>query len=65
MFINYSETYSSAITTLAGLIVTIFGISNQADLTLIIGLIVNIVGIAWTITHRKGKGDITPLGFRK
>ncbi len=70
MFTNYSQTYTSAITSVAGLIVTVlaaFGIDliGQQDIQFLAGLLVNLGGVVWTLIHRVKKGDVTPLGFRK
>jgi hypothetical protein len=68
MFINYSQTYASAILSLSGLIVAILAAFNVSvlpqDVEFLLGMVVNLVGVIWTIYHRKSKGDITALGKR-
>lgn len=69
-FQNYSQTYASAITTLAGFILLILNqlgvhfLDNQG-LEFIIGAAVNVFGIFWTIYHRHSQGDVTLSGFKK
>ena len=69
MFTNYSQTYASAITALAGVAVTIlalFGVSVvDSDIELVVGVLVNLGGIIWNLYHRASKGDLTVGGFRK
>jgi hypothetical protein len=70
MFTNYSQTYAAAIVTFAGLVTTLLAAFNitfigSQDVEFILGLVVNLVGIIWTITHRNKQGDVTILGFRK
>lgn len=67
MFTNYSQTYASAILTLAGtlgLFLNKYGITNS-DIELVLSSIATLGGIIWTLTHRKSKGDVSVLGFRK
>lgn len=69
MFKDYSQTYASAIVSLAGLISSVLVMFHvniaQADIQFVGGLLVNLIGIIWTLYHRKSKGDITVLGARK
>lgn len=68
MFTNYSQTYAAAITTLVGLVVSFLasrGITIiPADPEFAVGVLINLGGIIWTLTHRVNKGDITALGKR-
>lgn len=69
MFQNYSQTYASAITSIVGLVVAILatkGVSIlPSDAEFVAGLIINAIGIVWTITHRHSQGNVTALGYRK
>lgn len=68
MFTNYSQTYASAITTLAGLIVSMLSLRGISilpyDVEFLLGMVVNFIGIVWTIYHRYQKGDVTLVGKR-
>ena len=69
MFQNYSQTYASQITSVVGLVIALLATKGitilPQDAEFVAGLIVNVVGIIWTLTHRHSQGDVTALGFRK
>ena len=69
MFTNYSQTYAAGITALVGLIVAIFAAFKVSvipdDIQFIVGLLVNLGGVVWTLWHRLSKGDIKVSGSRK
>lgn len=69
IFTNYSQTYASTITALAGFIVLILGYFKvevvSAQIELILGALFVIGGNIWTLIHRHSEGDISSLGVRK
>ena len=69
MFTNYSQTYASAITTLAGLVVSlgaVYGYTFLApQIEFVLGVCLNFGGIIWAVLHRNSKGDVNIVGFRK
>jgi len=68
MFTNYSQTYASQITALAGFVVVAsntfgWGVDNGSAV-FFLGVLANLGGIIWALYHRKSKGDITVSGKR-
>lgn len=66
---NYSTTQTTNIAAIAGVIVLLlnrFGINIGAEeITLVIGAVLAIGGVATNWYHRYQKGDLTLGGFRK
>lgn len=69
MFQNYSETYSAAIVSLAGVLVLFARMFDlpivESDIVFILGALANLGGILWVMAHRLNKEDITIIGARK
>lgn len=70
MFKNYSQTYSAAIVSLAGVLVLFAKMAGlpiaENDVVFLLGTLANFGGIIWVMYHRSSRGDIANLlGKRK
>ncbi len=70
MFKNYSQTYASTITALAGFVALILGYFkitgvDSQQVEFVLGAFFILGGNIWTLIHRHSEGDITPLGVKK